>query len=165
MTFAKLAWWWRQMSAQTQGHSGTGTTVFIARHWDGGTCGRGPAGQRHPRFHGAESLLQLDRRAQQLGHRRVKVPRRQRKSGSGCSAVGSTDTRRRAPRWLRGMESDTRTSRARPSLKRAGGRSGARVVGGGSGGPGTRSCPPDSPLVVRSQHAHQLPNAVVQRRL
>ena len=65
--------------------------------------------------------------AQQLGHRRVKAPRLQRKSGSGCSGLGSTETRRRAPRWVRGMQSETRTSRGRPSLERAepGGRSGS----------------------------------------
>lgn len=45
------------------------------------------------------------------------MPRAQRKSGSGCSGLGSTETRRRAPRWLSGMQSDTRTSRVRPSLR------------------------------------------------
>ena len=60
------------------------------------------------------------RPAQQPGHRRVKAPRLQRKSGSGCSGLGSTETRRRAPRWVRGMQSETRTSRARPSLKEGG---------------------------------------------
>lgn len=58
------------------------------------------------------------RPGQPLGQRSVKAPRLQRKSGSGCSGLGSTETRRRAPRWLRGMQSETRTSRALPFLKR-----------------------------------------------
>lgn len=82
---------------------------------DAGALGLRPSGR-------PEALVQADRPrqdrpAQLLGHRRVKAPRLQRKSGSGCSGLSSTDTRRRAPRWLRGMQSDTRTSRARPSLK------------------------------------------------
>lgn len=40
-----------------------------------------------------------------------------RKSGSGCSGLGSTEMRRRAPRWLREIQSETRTSRVRPSLQ------------------------------------------------
>lgn len=70
-------------------------------------------------------LNRWDRWTQLFGHRRVKVPRLQRKSGSGCSGVGSTDTRRRVPRWVRGMQSDTRTSRGRPSLEWMGKRSAA----------------------------------------
>lgn len=81
--------------------AGSGVVVVV---------GTGPAGQ-------------AVRRAQPLGHRRVKAPRLQRKSGSGCSGLGSTDTRRLAPRWFRGMQSDTRTSRARPCLRREGGKS------------------------------------------
>jgi hypothetical protein len=48
------------------------------------------------------------------------------KSGSGCSGLGSTEMRRRAPRWLSGMQSETRTSRVRPSLQQEGQR--VRVV-------------------------------------
>lgn len=55
--------------------------------------------------------------AQWLGQRRVKALRLHRKSGSGCSGLGSTEMRRRAPRWLSGIQSETRTSRVRPSLK------------------------------------------------
>lgn len=47
----------------------------------------------------------------------MKEPRAQRKSGSGCSGLGSTEMRRRTPRWLSGMQSETRTSRVRPSLR------------------------------------------------
>lgn len=71
------------------------------------------------------------RGAQRLGQRRVKAPRLQRKSGSGCSGLCSTDTRRRAPRWLSGMQSETRTSSAWPSLQQEwGGGQAGRAQGG-----------------------------------
>ena len=83
-----------------------------------------PSQTQHPLLHSETAICHWCgcrwRTSQQLGHRRVKAPRLQRKSGSGCSDLGSTDTRRRAPRWVRGMQSDTRTSRARPSLKEGG---------------------------------------------
>lgn len=55
--------------------------------------------------------------AQWLGQRRVKVLRLHWKSGSVCSGLGSTEMRRRAPRWLSGIQSETRISRVRPSLQ------------------------------------------------
>lgn len=39
------------------------------------------------------------------------------KSGSSCSGLSSTEMRRRVPCWLNGIQSETRTSRVRPSLQ------------------------------------------------
>lgn len=103
-------------ATSTHRHKPTGrVTSFIARRW-----GSQGAGGRRAVAAGEGGWRPALRRAQPLGHRRTKEPRLQRKSGWGCSGRGSTDTRRRAPRWLSGMQSDTRTSRGRPSLERTG---------------------------------------------
>lgn len=150
----------RERCPPTDTSPGAGVTSFIARR-QGSRGRRGWGGWAGP----AQAEAQL------LGHRSVKEPRLQRKSGSGCSGRSSTDTRRWAPRWLRGMQSDTRTSRGRPSLQRTGRGdkwAGGRQAGWQPRGPGPPSplptSPPSSPLAVSGQHAHQLPHAVVQRR-